>query len=185
MNMIKHEVVLKHHGENADTPHDVYITLAEAKAANLALDCKVWRCMNAGMDMPVEINLYRVAEIELPEWMPIEDYIASTKLRIDLKYYVGFGGKLEWGREVFNKFRKLESLEEYIAIKLYASKPRAEFRKAMKEKVIEWLNDAGHLYPTPFSFKMLNALANMYVKREHKGVSDRLYRDRREAFLVK
>lgn len=184
MNMIKHEVVLKHFGENADTPHDVYITLAEAKEANLALECKVYRCMNAGMDMPVEIDLYRVAEIELPEWMPIDEYIGNTKIRIDLKYYVGFGGKLEWGREVFDKFRKLASLEEYIAIKLYASKPRAEFRIAMKARVVEWLEGMSD-YASPFSHKMLNALANVYVEREHKGVSDRLYRDRREPFLVK
>ena len=169
--MVTYKILCKHFGENADTARDPIREYAQADLPLLVE--KAWRCANAGFDMPVEINLYSVVDVALPDWMTVDEYIRD---RVKFRYFVGFGGDLSWGRTWFYRLTELPEALRYCCIKLLKVKNfRSDFRKSLREQLERWLNAESVEHSFPFSTRQMDFVISRHDILAARSTSSSIY----------
>lgn len=169
--MPTYKILCQHFGANADTAHQPIREYSDADSALLSE--KVWRCANADFDMPVQVNLYQVIEVTLPDWMSVSEYIHD---RIALRYFQGFGGDLAWGRVWFQRLSRLPEGLQYCCIRLLLVKNfRSGFRKSLRDQLEKWLSAESVPYPMPFSSRQLALFVTERDSRTARNVASSIY----------
>lgn len=169
--MPTYKILCQHFGANADTAHQPVREYLDSDRSLLSE--KVWRCANADFDMPVEINLYQVIDVTLPDWMSVSYYLQE---RIALRYFQGFGGDLAWGRVWFQRLSRLPECLQYCCIRLLLVKNfRSEFRKSLRNQLEGWLNAEKVEHPLPFSSRQLSFFVTDRDTRTARSAASSIY----------
>ena len=189
MNMVKHLVLFQHYGENADTSKSPAAVVVSKSGDSVCVD---WGkgaafdyvdmskqktcCMNWDNNMLVQVDLYAVREVELPDWLPVERWVFRSGVQVSLKWFLGFGGCVEWGREWFERLSGLGEAGRFACIELLKVKRfRSSFRASLREQLEAWLNDPAPRYESPFSARQWDSILNCHVARRAKQTSNALY----------
>jgi len=172
---VKHLVLCKKTGENATTAADLIRLYNEAEDAAL-LSVTDSFCVSFDNDMLVSCKVYEVHEVELPEWLSVEEWCANTT---KWKYTWGFGVKKDWPETVQRFVSEVDGEGERLAVvKLLETKKfRSEFRKSLRVQLDAYLATpvAERKFASPFSPKQWECLVDRYVAREASQLSSSLY----------
>ena len=116
---------------------------------------------------PCPTPLYDVQEIEIPEWMAPEEYLANVH---NWKWYVKIGGSEDLGREAFFKISAVQDGALRLGmVKLLKQKSfKSPFRKSLRMQLDKWIIGESK-YEIPFSYKQYPYVVNSYIKLEAKG----------------
>ena len=172
MSIAVHQILFEHHGADAGTPR----TPIAVWAGQVDLATQVSRCMSYENNMQVEVDLYEVRPVALPDWLRPEEWIAQ---------HVAFG--YAWARGLpadapegwARRLMKLGPTNQYACYRLLAVKNfRSEFRKSLRVQLENWLNGNSE-YDRPFSDRQFETLVTVH---DHKGcqrIDDTVYRSSR------
>ncbi len=181
--MKKKQILFIHYGENFGTAKspfakvlsvDGHIATIERKGVSEKVDLRTEKtvCLGFDDDRLTGTELYRVREIELPEWMTVEFYI---EYEVALKYFVGLGGSLEWAEQWVTKLLTFPETRKFVCFKLLNTKNfKSEFRKSLRDQLEKWLN-GGSEFSSPFSDRQWASLTDNYSVREANRISRNLY----------
>jgi hypothetical protein len=176
--MVKHLVLCKKTGENATTAADPIRLYNEATDAALLTVTDSF-CVSFDNDMLVSCKVYEVREVELPEWLSVEEWCANTT---KWKYTWGFGVKKDWPEAIQRFVSEVEGEGARLAVvKLLETKKfKSEFRKSLRAQLDEFIATpaADRKYKDPFSRKQWDCLVDRYVAREASQISSSLYHSR-------
>lgn len=157
----------EHLGENAPTTRYPRRVWVDGQDDHL-LDIVVQRCANWDFDMPVDVKLWEKREVTIPGWMNPDDYPTED---ISLRWFVEFGGSMEWPESWYRGLNKLSEKEKYAAIKLLNQKSfRSEKRRDIRARIAAWLDGTGELGRWD-----LQNIRNEYIDRECECESHRIY----------
>lgn len=161
-------LLCEHTGENgptARTPRRVWI---DGQDDHL-LDITVKRCVAFDNDMLIDVKLWEKKAVELPIWMNTDEFI--TSYGITLRWYLGFGGQLNWPESWYRKLTALDENTRFAVIKLLNQKAfRVEKRQDMRNRFEAWLNDMGELQKYD-----LSNVRNAYTDQEADRCSHHIY----------
>jgi hypothetical protein len=166
--------VSKHFGENSTTSKSIVSVYDPLNPPSL--EEMKWCCLSYDNDMMVQVHLYGIKEVELPDWMNPEEFVYSTT-NINYYWLWGFGADKDWPESWQKGLMAIPSqLERYVAIKLLKTKSfRSEFRKSIRDKVVEWLESSERKYASPFTQKMLNAVSTIHDVNAVRRLDKSLY----------
>jgi len=160
--MKKVEFLTRQYGEFNYTPRSIvepYLGQEYDKEAmaDTILSNSDWR--------PHPKKLYAVETFEIPEWMNPKEFS-----QLEWEYYVKIGGTEELGREVYFKITSIKNgVLRLAAMKLLKTKKfRSEFRKSLKEQLVQWIENEHPKYDNPFSDKQKYKLCDSYTALEAK-----------------
>ena len=122
----------------------------------------VMQCINSGWDQLISVKRYAVHEVNLPDWLPLEDWL---RYRIEYSYLwnegaAGFPEK--WQKALLGLG---SGFYRYELIKFLNTKPRKEFRQGLKQQIIDWLESDDRKYPQPLSEKQMACIVYRYQER--------------------
>lgn len=120
---------------------------------------------------------WEVREVDLPDWMPVEDWTASVGLQVAWKW-VGLGADPAWPREWFEAMRDWTIPQRYVAIKLLKTKAfRSDFRRRMRDHLVTWLGTPAdeRKYLSPFSLRMWAGITGPHDELKANNLSRGLY----------
>ena len=171
--MKTHLILFKQTGENSDTPRSpacVYVpgTVDLTKTTTCILSSDDWRC--------VEVDLYEVREVALPDWLSPEEWLSNYT---SWKYLWGSGVQQDWSEAVQRALLPLPFDWQYGLVSLLKVKKfRSEYRASLRRQVDEWCatprDQRRYEYPlSPRQFGTL--LRNPW---EAKYASENLYHNR-------
>jgi hypothetical protein len=160
--MKKVKFLMKQYGEYVYTPRDIYAVYT-GQDYDVNEDAGCIRGYDSWQHAPKK--MWAVEEIEIPEWMTPEEYIAREHA---WKWYTKIGGTEDMGKQAFEKLTRITNGALRLAcVKLLKTKTfRSEFRKSLKNQLLNWIEKGE--YALPFSWKQEKALVNSYVKIEAK-----------------
>lgn len=177
MKWIKKKIVFKESGENAGTI-SAYSFLENFTGD---LNEKTYKFFSADIDQYVEVDLYQVREICVPESWTWEDYQRHC---INLRFTVALCG----GSEPLKTFtdQELETVfglgegDRYILGQLFVKKNKSEFLQSLYNQMLEYIRvlaEGGKpKYNRPLSEGQYNALSKFRVNTyEAKRISNRVY----------
>lgn len=147
------------------------------KVYNLAETC--WRCVSFDNDMQVEINKYRVNDVNLPEFLSVKAWIHDD---VSWKYAWGMGMDASWPEAWQRALLRLGTEFIYNVAPLLNTYRkgtfRSNFRRSLAEAVVLWLETApeDRKYDRPLSSRQFDAIAR--PSYEHERVASGLYRNR-------
>lgn len=177
--MVKHQVLFsRKNNENSDTAMD---PVGPYIPGMVDLEAEGVFCINWDNNGLVKCKLYSVREIELPEWLSVEEWLSN---RIAWKYAWGKGLPQNAG-EKFSRFvaYKCSGPTQLGLIKLFNTKKfRSAFRASLKAQVETWLADENPKYKFPLSPAQQNALCDVYTARENKSIENNIYYSGRYEF---
>jgi hypothetical protein len=156
--------LMKQYGEYVYTARDIF-EVYTGQDYDTEADAGCIRGYDSWQHAPK--NLYAVQEIEIPEWMTPEDYIAQEH---NWKWYTKIGGTEDLGKQAFEKITRITNGALRLAcIKLLKTKKfRSDFRKSLKSQLLTWIENGE--YALPFSWKQERALVNEYIRIEAKRI---------------
>ena len=176
MNMVSHSVLFSRaNNENSNTPmYPVRAFVAGVDEPLLLVEGQF--CFYWDDDRLVTCKVYAMETITLPSWLPLDEYLQNL---ISWKYAWGSGVDVEWPETWQRGIAKISSTADRIAVvKLLATKKfRSEFRKSLRDRLVEWLETPSEkrAYPSPFSARQWETLVNVHIIREAKSVDSQLY----------
>ena len=169
---VGHEIALlcEHLGENAPTKRLPQRKWIDGQDENL-LEEMVTRCVSWDNDMLVEVRRFEKKIVTVPTWCTEEFYCANP---VAIKYYLGFGAKMEWPKSWYEKLKELGTKERFAVIKLLNQKTfKVEKRRELRDRFVDWLNGEGEL----LRYDFVN-IRNKFIDHECDCESNRLYWDR-------
>jgi hypothetical protein len=153
-----HQIVFINDGENAGTVAPV-VPLDKFTGD---LGAKVRRCLSFDNDMLVEINLYSVVNVTLPEWLPAWDWINTN---IAYGYMWNRGVDPSWPESWQKGLLNLPAGLQVACAKLLRTKKfRSEFRLSLRNQLVGWLETPPEerLYSSPFSARQAQTLVTVH-----------------------
>jgi hypothetical protein len=171
--LVSHEIVFKQQGENATTDKDPYAPLADFDGDLCAVkNC----CMSSDSDMLVEVSLYEVQSIALPEWLSPSEWINRS---IDFGYMWARGVDPEWPEHWQRRLLQLNAVGQYVISKLLKTKNfRSSFRASLCEQTKRWLEGETE-YDSPLSGKQWGAVITVHDTIAVKRIDEDCYRSRK------
>lgn len=167
-----HKILFQHFGENAGTEKDP-IAVGSCQV-DLSTQARV--CWSFDDNRIVEVNLYQVRDIVLPDWLRPEEWITH---HVDFRYAWARGMKADTPEGRARRLMKLGPTKQYMCFKLLATKKfRSEFRKSLCEQLVMWL-DGNSEHDQPFSGKQWELLITQYDANDCKRIDDVVYRNKR------
>lgn len=178
MATVKHSVLCKRFGENATTSADPIRLYNEVEDAKLLTVTESF-CVSFDNDMLVSCKAYEVREVELPEWLSVEEWCANlTKW----KYTWGMGCKKDWPEATQRFILGLKDCKDRLAcVKLLETKKfRSELRKSLRDQLDQYIATPAEdrKFKSPFSPKQWDCLIDRYTGREADQISNSLYINR-------
>ena len=180
MALKSHRILLCHQGENATTPHDpiavvvkeegnLVTYLRKGKEEVADLNKTVSRCIAYDFDMPTSVELYKVTNVILPEWLDPEEWLANTT---QWKWLWGLRGMDSEWPEVWQRglLRLSNTGQRLAAVELLKTKNfRSTFRKSLHDQIVAWLetpSDARR-YSSPLSPRQWDVLVDARTARRY------------------
>jgi hypothetical protein len=184
VNIVKRNIIFVENGENWGTVSP----LAEAvsiegniattdKGRTYDLNETVWRCVSYDNDMQVEVNHYKIIEVQLPEFLSASEWILR---HIEYKYLWGAGVDPRWDENVQ---RALLSLDAHVVFDIvpliktyYKGAFRSNFRKGLAEQIMAWVtaDPSDRKYDMPLSRRQMTFVETPSWKWDR--VASSLYR---------
>jgi hypothetical protein len=154
-----HRILYQHLGEYSytpKTPRRVY------REGTVDLDAKTRHTILSSDDFrPCPVQKYEVREVELPDWLSPEEWLASTNY---LRWHVAMGQDLpveEWPEHwVRWAVYDLGTEKRRVIIQLLTANLRSSFKKSLRSQVVEWLETPpeDRKYREPLSVRQWNCL---------------------------
>lgn len=137
--------------------------LSEKTERFVSWDCNIY----------TKVDMFRVRELELPDWMEERDFMDH---HIALKYAIGLADEtvLEMSREMFMNFIELSERKKYWYG--WAKKSKNAFIKSLVEQFDNWLKDPK--FGSPLSQKQWEAGTKYCPLWKAKTISSSLYYQR-------
>jgi len=187
--MKKHAILFKHLGENAPTPRDPVAVVLDVQddtarivgengPVEIDLTKKVYRCAYYDDNRLVDVLLYSVGEVELPDWMDPQEWIQNTTR---WKYLWGYGVEKDWPQAWQRWLSVCGGPQRLAAIKLLRTKRfRSAFRKSLREQLEKWLTTMpeDRDYDSPFSRRQWECIVDNRTVLESKRIDAHLYAQR-------
>jgi hypothetical protein len=180
--------LLRHNGENATTNHDLYAVVVKQEGDvvtarrpysdvefTVNITEQASRCISFDFDMLTQINLYRVAEVELPEGITPDEWITNS---VKFKFLFARGADHNWGGDTLRSLLFLDGQYQYAAIRLLRTKNfRSTFRQSMRQQLDQWLatSSEARQYPTPWSGKQFSYLLSTHDLRALRQIDNSTY----------
>ena len=109
-------------------------------------------------------RLYSLVQIRVPDWISAQ-FIVENAERI--KYFLSYGGNLEWGQKAITKIFRLEGRQFWMAVRLMKMNVRAEFKVSLKNQLKRWI-DGTNKYQYPFTEKQVAAYFNTWEIKNYE-----------------
>lgn len=172
--MKKYRIVFAHYGEisyTAKTPSCLLDDFTDD--INKEISC----CLSSDDLRLVPVKKYEVREVTLPDFLDANKWI---KNHVYWKYAWGTcAGLIDEPENIQLFFYSIRDTALRLAIwKLYKTvKFRSDFRKSLKDRLIEWINAPvdNRQYDFPFSHRQIDCLIDRYTAIEAKRISESLY----------
>ncbi len=156
----------------------VYYIGTDKKEHVVDIDSKQMCILGYDNWMQVETFMYEIRDIQIPDWLKPLEYL-NIRMQVELKYFAGRGGNLDWSENTVRKLLPLGGLMQYVCIKLLNTKSfRSKFRESCTEQLKGWIRNPSPKYPTPFSTHQLNALAGPRDSMNVERIDNTLYHHR-------
>lgn len=173
--MKTYKILYKHNGENADSakdPHGVY----EPGAVDLTAQKTC--CRNWDDNGLVNVNLYMVREVDLPDWLDVNDWVRNP---VEWAYLWGMGAEIDWPEAWQRGLVGMPEAKRYTCAKLLKTATRSEFRKSLKAQLVAWLETApeDRKYHDPYSPRQWDALLDRFTVRAARSRASDLYHSHR------
>lgn len=168
--MITHNIVFAHTGENAPTPRDPHCLLEDFSGN---LHAAATRCMSWDNNMQVEIDLYEVREVALPEWLSPREWLED---HIKWGYAWNRGVDPNWSESWQRGLLKLSPGLQVACCKLLKTKNfRSRFRQSLRDQLVQWLENPAPKYARPFSDRQEWSLVQFRDVTEAKRADESCY----------
>jgi hypothetical protein len=183
MKWTKRKIVFKESGENAGTI-SAYSFLEDFTGD---LQEKTYKFFSADIDQYIEVDLYQVREICIPEPWTWEDYQRrGTKLRFAVALCEGVEPLKGFTQIELEAFLSLDEEDKYILGQLWAKKDKSEFLQSLYAQMLEYIRTLSQgerpKYKTPLSGGQYKALAKFRIWiGEAKKISNSVYWDKKHA----
>jgi hypothetical protein len=154
-----YKLLFKRFGENQNTelsPIKEYVEETDAELLVETRNC----CVSAFNDMLVECNLYDVRDVEIPDWLTVDEYLHGRVSKCSIQLFMQFYPNLiqKFGRNAFKlsvlPYEYEVALDKFCKTKTFKS----EFRKSLFEQVKAWVEMDEPEYKNPLSYKQWNAI---------------------------
>lgn len=167
----KHKILFEHLGENSNTAKDPVAVWENQVDLETEKTC----CFYWDDDRPVTIKRYEVREVELPEWLPPDEWIRN---RTAWKWFWGFFGcQNDLSPEASRKlaYTKMTATRRFAMAKLLKTKKfRSSFRASLRRQLEKWL-DGESDHENPFSPKQWICLVTKFDARRADQLDSQLY----------
>ena len=183
MKWIKKKIVFKESGENVGTI-SAFCFLEDFTGD---LNEKTYKFFSADIDQYMEVNLYQIREICIPESWTWEDYQRKgTKLRFAIALCEGVEPLKGFTQIELEAFLSLDEEDKYTLGQLYAKKDKSEFLQSLYAQMLEYIRTLSEgekpKYKTPLSGGQYKALAKFRIWiGEAKKISNSVYWDKKHA----
>ena len=137
------------------------------------LNEKTERFVSWDCNIPTEVDMFRVREVQLPDWMSENEFM---EWEIDYKYAIGLAGEcvIEMSREKFMNFKDLSEKKKYWYG--WAKKSKNAFITSLFNQFDQWLEDPK--FKSPLSEKQWEYATRYCPLYEAKAISKSLYYQR-------
>lgn len=167
------KLVLINNGENRGTYAPLCFLSSFPTDKDLNETCI--RCMNWDFDMPVECSLYKVSDIEIPDWMT-EQYYLHNYISYKFSCALAYDFVLTLNEDQYNKFKALGEKYQYFIDEYFKGNTKNPFKISIREQIIAWLNSPyDYKRPTPLSPRQFEAAARYVPLYNAKSISTRAY----------
>ena len=159
MKGINHNIVFRHNGAWYYTPKDAFVPLEDFNEEEYgSLNKKVFKGDSDDYGCSIEVLLYEVREITLPDWLSAAEYCYNSTMWEKMPQVLG-DLAFTWPERWVRCIMKMERAERDVCLTLlHTHQFRSSFRQSCRNHLVEWLNDPNAQYDTPFSQKQLQAL---------------------------
>lgn len=162
-------------GENSTTPRSLDVELTPEVDAATDWTATVVCCLNADNDMPVTVEKFGRATVEIPAWMTVEFYLRHN---IGMKYAVAMGIPLTADERLMRWAIGANKTFVFGVAKLLKTKKfRSGFRQNLCEQFINWIlvPASERRYTSPFSARQWDCVVDAYTAREADRISSSTY----------
>lgn len=159
-------ILCKRTGENATTPADPQRVFNPATDAAL-LEERGTFCVSFDNDMLVDAPLYETHTVELPAWLPPEEWVRSCVRWKYLWAVVPKDAPEAWQRGLMRLSRTVERMVCWELLRTQSF--RSDFRRSLRDQLVAWLDGASE-YGSPFSARQWERL----IDRRREVAADRL-----------
>jgi hypothetical protein len=156
--MKTHQIVFINNGENVGT----VAPFCSLDKFTGDLQTKVNLCLSYDNDMLVQIDLYSVVDITLPEWLSVDEW---TNDNIAYGYMWNRGVDPSWPESWQKGLLTLPGVTQIACVKLLNTKKfRSSFRLSLRNQLVDWLETAeeDRLYDKPFSVRQIEKLVTVH-----------------------
>ena len=171
--------------ENSTTPPDPIgewldgKCVRRGKATEIDLKATSMHCVSYDNDMLVECNTYSLRQVTLPDWLSLDEWLDNT---VRWKWAWAFGAKPDAWPERWQRVFAYDlkgSAEKLVCAKLLNTKKfRSEFRKSLRDQLIQWIESDDRAHTSPFSGRQFDMLIQRRDLFEAKRLDENCYRNR-------
>jgi hypothetical protein len=181
-----HKILYEHHGENSDTAKTavaVYKKGMERGGKPVDLDEMKTCCLYWGDDRLVSVKRYDIHTVTLPAWLRPEVWLRN---QIELKWLWAIFPMDIPERWTWALTAQSTEMKMLCAALLNTKEFRSDFRQAMRDQLVTWLDTHPdkRQYPTPFSRRQADCLETPGLRRKAKQLGESLYRSNRYTPII-
>lgn len=174
--MKTHQILCKHTGEYSHTRKD---PVAVYTGSGVDFEEKAACILNSDDWRPVDVPLWEVRSVELPDWLEPEDWIADT---VKWKYAWGAGVDVSWPESWQRSLARLRGTESrLVCVKLLKTKNfRSPFRQSLRDQLVQWMEtpEGQPRMESPYTHRQWECLMSVHTQLEAKRLDEYLYRSR-------
>lgn len=169
-----HQILCRHTGEYSTTSKD---PVAVYTGSGVDFEEKAHCILNSDDWRPIDVPLWEVRSVELPDWLAPEEWIANT---VRWKYAWGAGVDSSWPESWQRSLAVMRGTEHrLVCVKLLKTKTfRSSFRQSLRNQLVEWMETTADRRESPFSLRQWECLLSVHTKLEAKRLDEYLYRSR-------
>lgn len=184
-------LLLKHNGEVSHTKRSPFAEVlsvsgksvvarnARGEVFHADLTEKKMALVNHDFWQQVPVDLWEVADVEVPDWVEASELLNSTSLQVGLKWLEGFGADLDWPETTLRWLMSQDEARKLAVVTLLKTKNfRSNFRQSLRDQLDKWLQNPESGYASPFSPRQWECLVTARVRRQADATSRSLYWNR-------
>ena len=165
--------VVINNGENTGT----YSALCflENFPADKDINEKCERFMSWDCNIYVSTDLYRVREVNIPDWMT-EQYYLNNCIAWKFSSALAHDFIINLTEHQYNKFKDLSENYQYFIDEYFKGNTKNPFKLSIRDQITEWLNSPyDYKRPQPLSPKQYEAATRYIPMYNAKSIINRAY----------